>query len=73
MAEDKKELTYEMVMKMFAETDKKFQETAVRFKEPERLIKANAKQIGGIDRSNGLMAKEFVFNARKKKIRPLLI
>ena len=82
MTEDKKEeLTYEMVMKMFAETDKRiekmFAETSeqakeskkdldARFKETERLIKANAKQIGGIDRSNGLMAEEAVYNALKK-------
>jgi hypothetical protein len=100
-----KELTYEIVMEMFAETreqiretgkqitetslqmketDKKFAETdrkfaeareqikeadkilTEKFAETRRLIEANAKQIGGIDRSNGLMAEEAVYNALKK-------
>ena len=71
--EDKKELTYEMVMQMFAETREQIEKTSLQMKETDkkiaetdRLIKANAKQIGGIDRSNGLMAEEAVYNVLSK-------
>jgi len=46
-----------------AKNDKYLKE---KFAETDRLIKANAKQIGGIDRSNGLMAEEAVFNVLDK-------
>jgi hypothetical protein len=49
---ENKELTYEMVMQMFAETNKK--------------IDKQAKNIGGIDRSNGLMAEEAIYNSLSK-------
>ena len=50
--ENKRELTYEMVMEMFADTD--------------RRIKENAKHIGGITKSNGAMAEEMIFNSLNK-------
>ena len=43
--------------------EKEMAELRENQKETDRLIKANAKQIGGIDKSNGLMAEEAVYNS----------
>lgn len=51
-------LTYEKVLKMFAETDKRFKETDRRLKRTEALIAQNAKEISGIGKSNGAVAFE---------------
>lgn len=71
-------LTYEKVLKMFAETDKKlktmfaetdrqFKETDKRLRRTEALIAQNAKEIGGIGKSNGRMAEEIFINSLSKK------
>ena len=52
MAEDKKELTYEMVMQMFAET--------------KELIRQQSINIGGISRSNGQDAEDTIYAALEK-------
>ena len=47
-------------------SDKRKAESDKELEEIKRLIKANAKQIGGIDMSNGMMAEETIFNSLKK-------
>jgi hypothetical protein len=79
--ENEKELSYEMVMKMFAETDKqlkekfaetdkrlgeKFAELAEDRKEASKQIKELTKNIGGISNSNGDMAEEMIYNSLEK-------
>jgi hypothetical protein len=74
-------LTYEILMasiyendrlikEKFAETDRilteKFAETDRRFKETERLVKANCREIGGISKSNGDAAEAYFYNSFKK-------
>jgi len=66
MSEEK--YTFEKVWQMFQETSKQIQELRDSQKETDRLIKANAKQIGGIDSSNGMMAEETIYNALKKNM-----
>ena len=49
--------------KMFAESKPKSNN---ELEEIKKIIKANAKQIGSIDRSNGMMSEETIYNALKK-------
>nr|VFK00029.1 MAG: hypothetical protein BECKH772B_GA0070898_101775 [Candidatus Kentron sp. H]VFK00899.1 MAG: hypothetical protein BECKH772A_GA0070896_102062 [Candidatus Kentron sp. H]VFK04775.1 MAG: hypothetical protein BECKH772C_GA0070978_102062 [Candidatus Kentron sp. H] len=41
-------ITYEEVLSLFKETDRRFKETERRFKETERMIKELGRQIGGL-------------------------
>jgi len=41
-------ITYEEVLSLFKETDRRFKETDRRFKETEKMIKKLGKQIGGL-------------------------
>ena len=68
-----KELTYEIVMQMFAETDKKFAETREHIDKVSANIEKNGIQIkevnaavSGIGQSNGAMAEEMIYNALEK-------
>jgi len=67
-------LAPELILKMFAETDKilteKFAETDKQIKElaedrkaTDKQIKELSKNIGGISNSNGKMAEEMIYNA----------
>ena len=70
MSEEKKEFTYEMLMEAFREIreiqKKSAEESRREIAEIRRIQKANAKQIGGIDKSLGDVAEEFIFNALEK-------
>ena len=48
---------------MFAETRQQIADLSVKFAETDRLIKANAKQMGGIDKSLGEVTEETIYNA----------
>ena len=54
-----KELTPEIIMQMFAETDKKFAET-------RELIRQQSINIGGISRSNGQIAEDAIYTALER-------
>ena len=57
---DKKEkLTPSLILKMFAETDKKIAET-------DRIVKELSKNVNGIANSNGEMAEEMIYNSLKR-------
>ena len=70
-------LTYEMVMEMFAESsiksEKEYErlrklqeEISLQQKDTDKKIKELSKNIGGIAHSNGAMAEEMVFNVVSK-------
>ena len=72
-----KELTYEMIMQMFAETRKLIEDSSIRqekyslqsekdWEEIRKQMKEVRKEIGGIAHSNGAMAEEMVYNALDK-------
>jgi len=61
MKAKKKKLTSYDVWEMFAETDRRMRET-------DRIVKENARQFGGMCRSNGDFAEEFFYNSLKKNM-----
>lgn len=68
------ELTYEKVLKLFAETDRKFAETdkkiaetSEQMRETDRLVKSIAEQLGGISNNNGSVAEEYFYNSFDRK------
>jgi len=71
------ELTPQLILQMIAESRKEFkeyqeeqkirsEELDKKFAETDRLIKANARQIGGIDKSLGEATEELIFNTLDK-------
>jgi hypothetical protein len=56
--ENYKNLSWDDIKAMYAETDQ-------RFKETDQLIKNLSKLVGGISNSNGEMAEEYFYNAFK--------
>ncbi|MCC5946616.1 MAG: hypothetical protein JJT94_16920, partial [Bernardetiaceae bacterium] len=51
-------ISYQEVLALFRETDKKFQKTDERFKQTEQLVKSLSKQIGEITDNLGRFAEQ---------------
>jgi hypothetical protein len=74
MAKEKeKTYTFDMVWKMFAETDKQMAETDKKIKEltanvdkTTANIDSMQKEVGGIGESNGAMTEEMIYNVLEK-------
>jgi len=69
MKAKKKKLTAYDVWEMFAETDRKMQETAIQMRETDRKLKELGINVAGISDSNGMFAEEYFFNSLKKKMK----
>ena len=73
MAEKEEKLTPSLILKMFAETDKKFEKSHLEWQEikesqkaTDKQIKELSKQIGGISNSNGKVAEDMIYNVLDK-------
>ncbi|MBI4646998.1 MAG: hypothetical protein HY738_10515 [Bacteroidia bacterium] len=60
-------LSYEKILYMFQETDKKFQETREQMKETDRKLNKLGELYGNIGHNNADVTESFFYNGLKKK------